>query len=190
MSAKIMSESGSPIPIGETGEIWVKGPHVCAGYLKNPTATENMMTPDGFLKTGDIGYQNKNGDFYITDRLKELIKYKALQVAPAELEGILVSHEKLADACVLGVYDPDRATEIPRAYVVKAISARETEDSVLEKEIQEWFNKKVANHKQLRGGIRFTDVIPKSASGKILRRILRDKMRAEEPKKKVTKSKL
>jgi 4-coumarate--CoA ligase len=91
---------------------------------------------------------------------------------------------------VLGVYDPDRATEIPRAYVVKAISARETEDSVLEKEIQEWFNKKVANHKQLRGGIRFTDVIPKSASGKILRRILRDKMRAEEPKKKVTKSKL
>ena len=94
MSAKIMSESGTPVPIGETGEIWVKGPHVCSGYLNNQAATDNMMTPDGFLKTGDIGYQNEDGDFYITDRLKELIKYKGLQVAPAELEGILVSHEK------------------------------------------------------------------------------------------------
>ncbi|KAE9379106.1 acetyl-CoA synthetase-like protein [Stipitochalara longipes BDJ] len=190
MSAKIMSESGTLMPIGESGEIWIKGPHVCAGYLNNPTATENMMTPDGFLKTGDIGYQNRDGDFYITDRLKELIKYKGLQVAPAELEGILVSHDKLADACVLGVYDADRATELPRAYVVKAASGREMEDLVLEKEIQEWINTKVANHKQLRGGIRFIDVIPKSASGKILRRIVRDKMRAEELKKEVGKSKL
>jgi len=189
MSAKIMSLSEEPVPIGETGEIWVKGPHVCAGYLNNPTATENMMTPDGFLKTGDIGYQNEDGDFYITDRLKELIKYKGLQVAPAELEGILVSHEKVADACVLGVYDESRATEIPRAYVVKTASASEIVDSALEKEIQEWITPKVANHKQLRGGIRFTDVIPKSASGKILRRIVRDRMRADE-KKEVAKSKL
>jgi acyl-CoA synthetase (AMP-forming)/AMP-acid ligase II len=83
-----------------------------------------MMTSDGFLKTGDIGYQNKDGDFYITDRLKELIKYKGLQVAPAELEGVLMGHEKLADACVLGVYDADRATEVPRAYVVKLASVK------------------------------------------------------------------
>jgi len=190
MSAKIMSESGTPVPIGETGEIWVKGPHVCAGYLHNVAATENMMTPDGFLKTGDIGYQNEDGDFYITDRLKELIKYKGLQVAPAELEGILVSHKNVADACVLGVYDVHRATEIPRAFVVKTAVAREIEDSVLEKEIHEWFNLKVANHKQLRGGIRFTDAIPKSASGKILRRIMRDRMRADKLKKEATKSKL
>lgn len=185
-----MSESGAPVPVGESGEVWVKGPHVCAGYLNNPNATEAMMTPDGFLKTGDIGYQNKDGDFYITDRLKELIKYKGLQVAPAELEGVLTSHEKLADACVVGVYDPDRATEIPRAYVVKAVSAKDVEDSVLEKEIQGWFNGKVANYKQLRGGIRFTDMIPKSASGKILRRIVRDEMMAEESRKEVAKSKL
>lgn len=149
-----------------------------------------MMTSDGFLKTGDIGYQNRDGDFYITDRLKELIKYKGLQVAPAELEGVLMGHEKLADACVLGVYDADRATEIPRAYVVKAASVKNVEDAVLEKEIQEWFNGKVANHKQLRGGIRFTDQIPKSASGKILRRLVRDKMRAEELTKEVARSKL
>ena len=178
------------MPIGETGELWIKGPHICAGYLNNPSATANMMTSDGFLKTGDIGYQNRDGDFYITDRLKELIKYKGLQVAPAELEGVLMGHEKLADACVLGVYDADRATEIPRAYVVKAASVKNVEDAVLEKEIQEWFNGKVANHKQLRGGIRFTDQIPKSASGKILRRLVRDKMRAEELTKEVARSKL
>jgi 4-coumarate--CoA ligase len=142
-----MSGSGTPVPIGASGEIWIKGPHICAGYLNNPTATANMMTPDGFLKTGDIGYQNKDGDFYITDRLKELIKYKGFQVAPAELEGVLMGHEKLADACVLGVYDADRATEIPRAYVVKAESVKDVEDAVLENEIQAWFNGKVASHK-------------------------------------------
>jgi 4-coumarate--CoA ligase len=190
MSAKIMSESGTPVPIGTSGEIWIKGPHICAGYLNNPTATADMMTPDGFLKSGDIGYRNEDGDFYITDRLKELIKYKGLQVAPAELEGVLMSHEKLADACVLGVYDAERATEIPRAYVVKSAAAKNVEDAVLEKEIQEWFNGKVANHKRLRGGIRFTDQIPKSASGKILRRIVRDKMRAEDLRDQVAKSKL
>jgi acyl-CoA synthetase (AMP-forming)/AMP-acid ligase II len=190
ISVKIMSESGTPVPIGTSGEIWVKGPHICAGYLNNPTATDNMMTPDGFLKSGDIGYQNKDGDFYITDRLKELIKYKGFQVAPAELEGILTGHEKVADACVLAVYDSYKATELPRAYVVKAPAARDIEDSVLAEEIQQWFNGKISNHKRLRGGIRFTDAIPKSASGKILRRMLRDKMKAEELEKEVSKSKL
>ena len=185
-----MSESGNLVPIGESGEIWIKGPHICAGYLNNPTATANMMTPDGFLKSGDIGYQTKDGDFYITDRLKELIKYKGFQVAPAELEGILMGHEKVADACVLGVYDADRATEIPRAYLVKVASVKGLPDSALEKEILQWFNGKIASHKQLRGGIRFTDMIPKSASGKILRRIVRDNMRAEELEKQVAKSKL
>jgi 4-coumarate--CoA ligase len=190
MSVKIMSESGDPVAIGTSGEIWVKGPHVCAGYLNNPSATANMMTPDGFLKSGDIGYQTKEGDFYITDRLKELIKYNGFQVAPAELEGVLLGHKNVADACVLGVYDSGRATELPRAYVVKTAAAENIEDSVLEKEIQQWFDGKVAYYKQLRAGIRFTDMIPKSASGKILRRVVRDKMRAEELKKEVSKSKL
>lgn len=190
VSVKIMSETGDPVPIGTGGGIWVKGPLVCAGYLNNPSATANMMTPDGFLKSGDIGYQTKEGDFYITDRLKELIKYNGFQVAPAELEGVLMGHEKVADACVLGVYESERATELPRAYVVKAACAKDTEDSALVKEIQQWFEAKVAYHKQLRAGIRFTDMIPKTASGKILRRIMRDKMRAEELKKEFTKSKL
>ena len=185
-----MSESGDILPIGETGELWVKGPNVCDGYFNNPEATANMMAPDGFLKTGDIGYQDKEGDFYITDRLKELIKYKGFQVAPAELEGVILGHDKVDDVCVLGVYDTARATENPRAYVVRAASAKSIENSVLEKEIHEWFNAKVSNHKQLRGGIRFIDIIPKSPSGKILRRILRDKMRAEEVEQEVAKSKL
>jgi 4-coumarate--CoA ligase len=91
------------------------------------------MTPGGYVKTGDIGYQNKEGNFWITDRLKEFIKYKGFQVAPAELEGLLVDHPKIDDACVLGFYDP---SEIARAYVVKALSARGIDDVVLEKEIQ------------------------------------------------------
>jgi 4-coumarate--CoA ligase len=180
MSAKIISEDGTPVPIGTSGEVCVKGPHMTPGYFNNPTATANMMTPDGFLKTGDIGYVNEDGHFYITDRLKELIKYKGFQVAPAELEGVLSGHERVADVCVLGVYSAEGATELPRAYIVKTVSAKGIEDVVLEMEIHEWVNAKVAPHKQLRGGIRFTDVIPKSASGKILRRIVRDQMKAEE----------
>lgn len=134
------------------------------------------MTPDGFLKSGDIGYRTPEGDYYITDRLKELIKYKGFQVAPAELEGVLMGHEKIADACVLGVYDADRATEVPRAFIVKAAAVKDVDNLALEKEIHRWFNAKVASHKRLRGGIQFTDAIPKSPSGKILRRIVRSKL--------------
>jgi 4-coumarate--CoA ligase len=108
---------------------------------------------------------------------------KSHRVAPAELEGLLVGHEKVADACVLGIYDPDQATEVPRAYVVKA-------DATLESEIREWLEVRIAGHKKLRGGVRFVDEIPKSAPGKILRRILRDRMRIEEAEKNKSKSKL
>ena len=111
-----------------------------------------------------------------TDRIKELIKYKGFQVPPAELEGILASHDKISDVAVLGVYREDLASEVPLAYVVPKEGTGSKE---LEKEIVEWLGKKVANHKKLRGGVKFTDEIPKSVSGKILRRVLKDRLKAE-----------
>jgi 4-coumarate--CoA ligase len=189
MTAKYVSESGEALPVGSVGELWLKGPNVFAGYWKNEAATADCLTSDGYFKTGDIGYQDKDGHFYITDRLKELIKYKGFQVAPAELEGILVGYEKVADACVVGVYDSKQATELPMAFVVKADAFKDVSDELLGKDIASWLNSKVAGYKRLRGGIRFVDVIPKSAAGKILRRLLRDQAKAEVEKGTV-KSKL
>lgn len=171
--------------MGSIGEFWVKGPNVFAGYWKNPSATANCMTDDGFFKTGDIGYQDEHGNFYITDRLKELIKYKGFQVAPAELEGLLVGSDMIADACVVGIYDEAQATELPLAFVVKAEKVKNAEDAALEERICHWVGSKVANHKRLRGGVRFVDEIPKSAAGKILRRVLRDRIKDEVASKSV-----
>jgi 4-coumarate--CoA ligase len=157
----------------------VRGPNIFAGYLNNPTATANCMTSDNYFRTGDIGYQDAQGNFYITDRLKELIKYKGFQVAPAELEGLLVGNEMVADACVVGKYDVEQGTEVPLAFVVKAENVRDMADGVVEREIKEWVAGRVAAHKRLRGGVRFVDIIPKSAAGKILRKILREQVKAE-----------
>lgn len=130
---------------------------------------------------GDIGYQDQDGNFYITDRIKELIKYKGFQVPPAELEGVLLSHEKINDVAVLGVQRDDLATEVPIAYVVPRPGA--TVGPQLEKEIVDFVASKVANHKRLRGGVKFIEEIPKSAAGKILRRVLKDKYHQEEKKR-------
>lgn len=185
-----MSEDEKVLPLGSDGEIWVQGPNVFPGYLKNPTATANCMTSDGFFKTGDIGHFDEDGYLYITDRKKELIKYKGFQVAPAELEGLLIGHPKIGDACVLGVYEESQATELPRAFLVKSEHAKDLDDLVLAKEMHEWISAKVAPHKRLRGGICFVDTIPKSAAGKILRRVLRDQMKGTEGQSVHVKSKL
>ena len=186
MTAKYMSESGEEVPVGDVGELWVQGPNVFKGYLNNPAGTAKALTPDGFFKTGDIGYQDKDGNFYITDRVKELIKYKGFQVAPAELEGLLMGNPKINDAAVVGLYSPDLASEVPTAYIVPAKGVQGSPQTA--KEIVEWVKGRVAQHKQLRGGVKFVDEIPKSASGKILRRVLRN--RAEEEMQKGGKAKL
>ncbi len=186
MSAKHMSPEGTEVPAGEVGELWMKGPNIFKGYHNNPEGTKNALTEDGYFKTGDVGYQDKDGNFYITDRVKELIKYKGFQVPPAELEGLLLSHPKINDVAVVGVYSEDQATEVPRAYIVPAPGVeggRKTEEDIVA-----WLRAKVANHKRLRGGVRFVDEIPKSASGKILRRVL--KIRAQEEAEKGLKAKL
>lgn len=176
--AKYMSPEEQEVPVGETGELWIKGPNVFKGYWKNDEATRNALTEDGFFKTGDVGHQDAEGHFYITDRVKELIKYKGFQVPPAELEGLLVSHPSIEDVAVVGIYDKGQATEVPRAYVVPAKGVEAGPKT--EKEIIDWLTEKVAHHKRLRGGVRFVDEIPKSVSGKILRRVLKAQAVEEE----------
>ena len=159
--------TGEDVAQGDSGEIWVRGPHIMKGYLNNPRATAETIDGDGWLHTGDIGYMDADGDFYIVDRLKELIKYKAFQVPPAELEGLLLSHPAVADAAVIPVPD-DEAGEIPKAFVVLKPGAEATAG-----EIQDFIAGQVASYKQIRQ-LEFIDAIPKAISGKILRRVLRD----------------
>lgn len=176
-TAKFVGPDEKEVPVGQTGELWIKGPNIFKGYLNNKEGTENALTPDGYFKTGDVGYHDDEGNFYITDRVKELIKYKGFQVPPAELEGKLAAHEKIADVAVIGIYSKEQATEMPRAYVV-AKNGQATDATG--KEIVDWMKFNVANHKQLRGGVRFVNEIPKSVSGKILRRVLKEQALKED----------
>jgi acyl-CoA synthetase (AMP-forming)/AMP-acid ligase II len=136
------------------------------GYLNNPEATAITIDDDGWLHTGDIGHVDADGHFYIVDRLKELIKYKGFQVPPAELEALLLTHPAVADAAVIGIPDVE-AGELPKGYVVLKPGVEASED-----EIKGFVADAVASYKQLRI-VEFIDTIPKSASGKILRRELR-----------------
>lgn len=172
-TAKVVGEDGQELGPDQDGEIWFKGPSVMMGYLNNEKATANALTPDRYFKTGDVGHFDGRGCLYITDRVKELIKFKGFQVAPAELEGLLLTHPKVVDVGVIGVQDEAQATELPRAYVVVGEGVERTRK--LEREIVDFVGARLAKHKQLRGGVIFLDAIPKSPSGKILRRILRDR---------------
>ncbi|KAF2842849.1 acetyl-CoA synthetase-like protein [Patellaria atrata CBS 101060] len=176
-TAKYMSPEEKEVPVGETGELWIRGPNVFKGYLNNPEGTRNALTDDGFFKTGDVGHQDAEGNFYITDRVKELIKYKGFQVAPAELEGLLTSNPAVNDAAVVGIYKEEQATEVPIAFIVPAQGIERTPEAA--QKIISWLEKRVANHKRLRGGVKFVDEIPKAASGKILRRLLRTQVEQE-----------
>ncbi|MCX7621073.1 MAG: 4-coumarate--CoA ligase family protein [Acidimicrobiales bacterium] len=160
--------SGEPLGIDADGEVWVRGPMVMKGYLNNPEATAATIDSDGWLHTGDIGHVDADGHLYIVDRLKELIKYKGFQVPPAELEAILLTHPAVADAAVVGLPD-EEAGEIPAGYVVLKAGHLVSED-----EFREFVASRVAHYKQLRR-VEIIDAIPKSASGKILRRVLRER---------------
>lgn len=173
-----MSPTEEELPVGSTGELWIRGPNIFKGYHNNPSGTANALTPDGYFKTGDVGHQDADGNFYITDRVKELIKYKGFQVPPAELEGLLISHPMIDDVAVVGVYNKEQATEVPRAYVVPKTGVEGNPKTA--QDVVDWLAAKVANHKRLRGGVRFVDEIPKSASGKILRRVLNIRAMEEE----------
>lgn len=161
------------------GEVWVRGPTIMKGYLNNPTATAEAITPDGWFKTGDIGVRDKDGFFTIVDRRKELIKYKGFQVAPAELESVLLQHPEVADVAVIGIESKEEATELPRAYITPSRPLSSQEASPFALGVQDWVSQRVAPHKRLRGGIVIIDQVPKSAAGKILRRELRERAKTD-----------
>jgi 4-coumarate--CoA ligase len=144
MSAKYMSPTNTPLAPGQAGELWLSGPNVFAGYWKNAPATAASLTSDGFFKTGDIGYQDDQHNFYITDRVKELIKYKGFQVAPAELEGKLMQNSLVDDVAVIGVQDEEQHTEVPRAYIVASMAEPGERKA---RGIVEWIEGRVAKHK-------------------------------------------
>jgi acyl-CoA synthetase (AMP-forming)/AMP-acid ligase II len=158
-------DTGDDVAEGEEGEIWIRGPQVMVGYLENPEATAETLTEDGWLRTGDIGRIDENGYTYIVDRLKELIKYKAYQVPPAELEAVLVSHPQIRDAGVIGVPHEDGG-EAPKACIV-------AENEIDPDEVMAYVAERVAPYKRVRE-VEIVDEIPKSPSGKILRRLLRE----------------
>jgi acyl-CoA synthetase (AMP-forming)/AMP-acid ligase II len=159
--------TGTALGEDEDGEVWIRGPQVMAGYLDNEEATKATIDGDGWLHTGDIGHVDSDGHLYVVDRLKELIKFKGVHVAPAELEALLLTHPKVADAAVIGLPD-DEAGELPAAYLVLKPQVKATAE-----EIESFVAGRVATYKQVRK-VTFVDAIPKSASGKILRRVLRD----------------
>lgn len=177
LEVRLVSEAHTDIP--GAGEVWVRGPTIMKGYLNNPTATAEAITPDGWFKTGDIGVRDKDGFFTIVDRKKELIKYKGSQVAPAELESVLLQHAEVADAAVIGVESKEEATELPRAYITPSRPLSSQEASSFALGVQDWVSQRVAPHKRLRGGVVIIDKVPKSAAGKILRRELRERAKTD-----------
>ncbi|OBZ83625.1 4-coumarate--CoA ligase [Choanephora cucurbitarum] len=179
IECKIVNENGEELGDDQEGELLFRGPSVMKGYFENAKANAETFTADGWMRTGDVGkFDSKSGEFFILDRIKELIKYKGYQVAPAELEAILMSLDVVADCCAVGVYDESQATELPRAYVVLQPGVERSKEN--ERKIEEFVAKNVTGHKRLRGGVRFVDVIPKSPSGKILRREVKEWIKKEQ----------
>lgn len=172
------------IPLGEfetdkslgpncRGELCFKGDLIMKGYCNDEKSTKTTIDKDGWLHTGDIGYYDEVGYYYVVDRIKELIKYKAYQVPPAELEAILLTCPGVKDAAVIGIPD-EKVGELPMAFIVK-----QDNSNICEKDIVQYVNERVSNPKRLRGGVKFLSNIPKTASGKILRRKLRDALRSK-----------
>ena len=160
-------DTGEDQTFGERGELWVRGPQVMKGYLNNPKATAATLDRDGWLHTGDVAIIDEDHHMTIVDRVKELIKYNGFQVPPAELEALLITHPEVNDVAVIGIPD-ESAGELPKAFVVRSPGSEVTAE-----DLQAFVAEHVASYKHIRL-VEFIDEIPKSASGKILRRLLRD----------------
>ncbi|MFJ4485214.1 4-coumarate--CoA ligase family protein [Streptomyces longwoodensis] len=164
-----LDDPGKDLGVGEAGEILIRGPQVMKGYLGRPDATEAMIDRDGWLHTGDVGHVDRDGWLFVVDRVKELIKYKGFQVAPAELEALLLTHPGIADAAVIGAHDDDR-NEVPHAFVVRQPTAADLSAG----EVMMYVAERVAPYKRVRR-VTFIDAVPRAVSGKILRRQLRER---------------
>ncbi|MBA0658706.1 hypothetical protein Goklo_010890 [Gossypium klotzschianum] len=163
------ADTGSSLPRNQAGEICIRGDQIMKGYLNDPEATARTIDKDGWLHTGDIGYIDDDDELFIVDRLKELIKYKGFQVAPAELETMLIAHPDIIDAAVVGMKD-EAVGEVPVAFVVKSGKSEISED-----EIKQYISKQVVYYKRI-SRVFFIEAIPKAPSGKILRKELRAKL--------------
>lgn len=162
-----LDDPGKDLGPGERGEILIRGPQIMKGYLGHPDATTAMIDADGWLHTGDVGQVDDEGWLFVVDRVKELIKYKGFQVAPAELEALLLTHPGIADAAVIGVVNED-GNEAPHAFVVR----QPTAPGLSANDVMLYVGERVAPYKRVRG-VTFTAGVPRAASGKILRRELR-----------------
>ncbi|CEL00754.1 hypothetical protein ASPCAL00350 [Aspergillus calidoustus] len=171
--------TGRDVEPGQEGELWVRGPQVMMGYINDPEATAATFS-EGWLRTGDIMRMDEDQNFWVTDRLKEMIKYKGFQIAPSELEDLLLRHPHVTDAAICAIYDDSQATEVPLAYVSltpdKAGLPQTEVQSVLE-EIRKWADGQLAGYKRLRGGAFHLQTLPKTPTGKILRRLLPAKVK-------------
>ncbi|GAB1205298.1 hypothetical protein APSETT445_003971 [Aspergillus pseudonomiae] len=178
IEAKLVDDEGKNISAyGVRGEMCVRGPTVTPGYFNNAAANASSFDEDGWYHTGDIAYCDKDTlKWYIVDRKKELIKVRGFQVAPPELEAVLLSHPLIVDAAVIGVSGVLPDSELPRAYVTRRPGAG---DKLTEQEVQEYLGQRLAKYKALTGGVKFMDAIPKNASGKILKRVLREEAQKE-----------
>lgn len=173
--AKVIDvDSGKVVGPNTPGELLFKGPGTMKGYVGDIESTRKCIDNDGWLHSGDVGFYDENHEWFIVDRLKELIKYKGFQVPPAELEDLILSHPAVKDVGVIGIPD-DFAGELPMAFVVK-------QGLVTEKEIVDFVADRSSPAKRLHGGVRFVNEIPKVASGKILRRVLREMANAYKSK--------
>jgi acyl-CoA synthetase (AMP-forming)/AMP-acid ligase II len=158
--------------MSQSGELLIRGPQVMKGYLNDPDATARTIDRDGWLHTGDVARVDEHGSVRIVDRVKELIKYKGFQVAPAELEGLLLTHPAIADAAVIGLPD-EEAGEVPKAFVVPS-------GTLTPEEVTAFVAEHVAPYKRVRA-VELIDEIPKTPSGKVLRRVLIERERAAAP---------
>jgi 4-coumarate--CoA ligase len=165
---KVIDEDGNSLGPNKRGELCFKGNKIMKGYINDPKATSETIDKDGWLHSGDIGYYDEDRQFYIVDRLKELIKYKAFQVPPAEIEGLLLTNPKIKDCGVIGIPD-EESGELPFAFVVPQSGVKLTEQEVIK-----FVSDNSSKAKWIRGGVKFIDEIPKNPSGKILRRELRE----------------
>ncbi|KAI9812438.1 MAG: hypothetical protein M1827_004669 [Pycnora praestabilis] len=179
VEAKMLDDQGQEVASEERGELYVRGPNICLRYWKNEQATAESIDEDKWLKTGDVAVRNAQGMLWIVDRKKadakqEMIKVNGLQVAPAELEATLLEHPDIADVAVVGITIQEN--EWPRAYVsLKDHAKGQTTDVA----IQEWMRQRVAKHKWLQGGVTFIDEVPKLASGKIQRKVMKDRAKVD-----------
>ena len=204
MSFIIIIEVG----LNEPGELCVRGPNVMLGYKGDPEATANAIDKDNWLHTGDIVTKDEDGNLYVVDRIKELIKYKGfqvgwtetssqllilsftfyllllffflIQVAPVELESVLLQCPYVSDAGVIGINDETQGTEVPLAFITLPENLKGPGNNTIPSKVKEWVNQRVANHKRLRGGVRVIEKIPKSDAGKILRKNMKDIYKQQE----------